>query len=156
MAKILTLEELQKIRSELGEIVLVGGVFDLIHIGHVNHLKAAKETGKTVVVHITSDKRVREKKGPTRPLQPEHERAGIIAAIRYVDYVFIADVPHYNKEILDALHPDVLFFNAEAITPEITKYLQDIGWDSSKTLVIHTEKLHNTSGIVQKIKESTD
>jgi rfaE bifunctional protein nucleotidyltransferase chain/domain len=150
MAQIVTLDQLKKIRSQLDGVVLAGGVFDLLHVGHVNHLKDAKEAGKTLVVHITSDKRVSEKKGPLRPFQPAEERAGIIAAIRYVDYVFIADVPHYDKSILDAVKPDVLFFNTEALSNTIKSYLADIGWHN-QIVVSNRAKNHHTSSIVQKI-----
>jgi cytidyltransferase-like protein len=150
-AKILSLEQLKQLRPGLHDVVLAGGVFDLLHIGHFNHLGDARAAGQTLIVHVASDKRVKQKKGPHVPIQPDYERAGIIAALQGVDYVFIADVPHYNKAIIEALRPDKIFFNQEAYTPEIAQYLRELE-NSPEVLVSNRPKNHHTSTIIKKIR----
>jgi cytidyltransferase-like protein len=150
-AKIISLEQLKQLRPSLHDVVLAGGVFDLLHIGHVNHLGDAKAAGRSLIVHIASDKRVKQKKGMHVPIQPDHERAGIIAALQSVDYVFIADVPHYDKSIIEALHPDKIFFNQEAYTPEIAQYLRELE-NCPEVLVSDRPKNHHTSVIIKKIR----
>lgn len=155
MAPIATLDQLQLLRPQLEGVVLMGGVFDILHVGHIDHLKAAKAAGKTLIVHVTGDRRVQEKKGRHKPYQPEAERAAIIAAVRYVDYVFTANTTHYNETVLTAINPDILFFNYEAFSPEIEQYLEKIGWPASKTVVSHEVKYDRTPTIVSKIRSAS-
>jgi rfaE bifunctional protein nucleotidyltransferase chain/domain len=68
-------------------IVLANGCFDLIHVGHVRYLEAAKKEGDVLVVAINTDESVRKNKGEGRPLVPQDERAEVLAALRCVDYV---------------------------------------------------------------------
>ena len=118
-APICDLRRLIAIRRNLSRVVLAGGAFDIFHSGHVTHLRRAKARGRTLIVHVVGNKRVREKKGPGRPIFDERDRAQMIAALRFVDYVFIYNGRHYDQNILTALQPDVLFFHEEAFTPGI-------------------------------------
>jgi D-beta-D-heptose 7-phosphate kinase/D-beta-D-heptose 1-phosphate adenosyltransferase len=151
MAIICSLSDIVRERPTLKKVVLIGGVFDILHAGHIEHLKEAKSHGSTLIVHVTSDKRVREKKGSKRPIVSEQERAKIIAAIRYVDYVFIGDVPHYSHAILEAIKPDIVFLNYEAVSPAIREYL-DQADAHTKVVVSDTPKTISTSDIVSKIQ----
>ncbi|HJP96901.1 MAG TPA: adenylyltransferase/cytidyltransferase family protein [Candidatus Saccharimonadales bacterium] len=151
MAAIHSLDELSRLRPTLKNVVLLGGVFDILHAGHIAHLKEAKAQGDTLIVHVTSDKRVRQKKGSQRPIVSEQERAQIIAAIRYVDYVFIGDLPHYTRQTLEALAPDVLFLNYEAVNPAVNEHLDSVG-ARTKVIVSNTPKTISTTGIVSKIQ----
>lgn len=87
-------------------ITLANGCFDLLHVGHVRYLHAAKELGGRLVVAINSDDSVRSLKGEGRPLMPAEERAEILAALADVDAVVIfpeSDVVAIVREI----RPDV-------------------------------------------------
>ncbi|HEX2515572.1 MAG TPA: adenylyltransferase/cytidyltransferase family protein, partial [Chloroflexota bacterium] len=68
-------------------IVLTNGHFDLLHIGHVRLLQAARSLGDILVVGVNGDASVRRRKGPTRPLVPGAERAEVLAALAAVDFV---------------------------------------------------------------------
>src|SRR5262245_13813803 len=72
-------------------VVFTNGVFDLLHPGHVRYLQAARAEGDALIVGVNSDRSVREIKGPTRPINPEHERAEVLAALACVDAVVIFD-----------------------------------------------------------------
>jgi rfaE bifunctional protein nucleotidyltransferase chain/domain len=93
-------------RSAGDRITLANGCFDLLHVGHVRYLRAAKALGGRLVVAINSDDSVRSLKGEGRPLMPAEERAEILAGLSDVDAVVIfreGDVRALIREI----HPDV-------------------------------------------------
>jgi rfaE bifunctional protein nucleotidyltransferase chain/domain len=85
-------------------IVLCHGVFDLLHAGHIKHLKAAKQEGSILVVTVTSDRWVN--KGPDRPVFPDHLRAEMLAELECVDGVAISDYPN-AMDAIDTIKPDV-------------------------------------------------
>ena len=91
--KILDISELKKLRLKFKKkrIVLCHGVFDLLHVGHINHFQEAKNYGDILVVTITSDKFVN--KGPNRPAFDEQNRLKAIAALNCVDYVALNKFP---------------------------------------------------------------
>ena len=99
-------------RSAGRSIVFTNGVYDLLHPGHVRYLQAARALGDALIVGVNSDRSVRANKGPARPVNPEAERAEVIAALECVDaaVVFDQDTPH---QIISRLQPDVLVKGAD-------------------------------------------
>src|SRR5919205_2980591 len=93
-------------RKKGARIVLANGCFDILHVGHVRYLEAARALGDLLVVGINADEQVRRLKGPGRPFVPERERAEVIASLRAVDLVTIFPEPTV-EELLRALRPDV-------------------------------------------------
>lgn len=87
-------------------VTLANGCFDLLHVGHVRYLHAAKELGGRLVVAINSDDSVRALKGEGRPLMPADERAEILAALADVDAVVIFSERDVRTLILE-IRPDV-------------------------------------------------
>ena len=87
-------------------VVFANGCFDLLHVGHVRYLEAAKGLGDLLVVGVNSDEQVRRLKGEGRPFVPERERAEVIASLRAVDYVTVFQEPTVT-ELLLALRPDI-------------------------------------------------
>jgi D-glycero-beta-D-manno-heptose 1-phosphate adenylyltransferase len=85
---------------------LTNGCFDLLHVGHVRYLRAAKELGGRLVVAVNSDSSTRALKGLGRPRVPEQERAEILAALADVDAVTIFDEPDVC-EVIRNLRPDI-------------------------------------------------
>lgn len=150
--RVVSLDEIVQKRPTFGKTVLIGGVFDILHPGHIEHMRDAKSLGDTLIVHVTSDARVRKKKGPTRPIQNEAARASIVSAIRYVDYVFIHDLPHYTPALITEIKPDILYLNEEAVSADILSQLQNL--DKEVTVVIsNLAKKTSTSSIVDKISQ---
>jgi D-glycero-beta-D-manno-heptose 1-phosphate adenylyltransferase len=95
-------------RPRTGTLVFTNGVFDILHRGHVEYLAAARELGDALVVAVNGDASARRLgKGPDRPLNPEGDRALVVAALAVVDAVvtFDEDTP---RELVAALLPDVL------------------------------------------------
>lgn len=94
-------------------IVFTNGVFDVLHPGHVRYLRDARALGDVLIVGVNSDRSARALgKAPDRPINPEHERAEILAALASVDavVVFDEDTPH---AIITALQPDILVKGAD-------------------------------------------
>ena len=87
-------------------ITLANGCFDLLHVGHVRYLQAAKELGGKLIVAINSDESVRRLKGGGRPLMPAAERAEILAALADVDAVVVFDEPDV-RTLIREIRPDV-------------------------------------------------
>ncbi|HSS20849.1 MAG TPA: D-glycero-beta-D-manno-heptose 1-phosphate adenylyltransferase [Pyrinomonadaceae bacterium] len=97
----------QAMRASGKTLVFTNGVFDLLHVGHVRYLAAARDLGDALVVAINSDRTVRELKGPARPIINEAERAEILAALRSINYVTVFD-DISPRSLIAALLPDVL------------------------------------------------
>lgn len=106
--KVLTREEaVAWRRTRQGRVVFTNGVFDLLHPGHVDILRAARAQGDTLLVALNTDASVRRLKGPDRPVRSEAERAYVLAAFEMVDAVtlFDEDTP---LELIQLLTPDVV------------------------------------------------
>ena len=110
MGKRLTIEALRLVVEKLkqvGEtIVFANGCFDLLHVGHIRYLEGARRLGDVLIVGLNSDDSVRQLKGLGRPLMPEGERAEILAAISFVDYIVIFDEATVERLLLQ-IRPDI-------------------------------------------------
>lgn len=93
-------------RAEGKRIVLANGCFDLLHVGHVRYLRAARALGDVLVVALNSDASVRRLKGPGRPIMAEAERAEIVAALQPVSAVVVFDEDTVDG-LVRRLRPDV-------------------------------------------------
>lgn len=98
-------------------VVFTNGHFDLLHSGHVAYLQAARQMGDRLVVGLNSDRSTRRRKGPTRPLIPQQERALMLAALRAVDAVFIWEQDDF-REAVAAIRPDIYVKGADWNRPE--------------------------------------
>lgn len=97
----------RELRARQRQVVFTNGCFDILHVGHIRYLQAARALGDVLFVAINSDRAVRELKGAGRPVVPEQERAEMLAALACVDYVVIFDELSPRTLIAEAL-PDVL------------------------------------------------
>ena len=108
--KILSREQLRQRAAEwraAGEsLTLANGGFDLLHVGHVRYLHAAKQLGGRLIVAVNSDESMRSLKGQGRPLIPAEERAEIIAALADVDAVVIFSEPDVRR-LIHEIRPDI-------------------------------------------------
>lgn len=104
------------------KIVLTSGTFDLFHVGHLHYLQAVRDCGDIVVVMLSSDDRVRARKGTSRPIISEADRTEIVNSLAVVDYVFIDPsrqppdtIDPVHALIIDHLQPDLYVTDGEDI-----------------------------------------
>jgi D-beta-D-heptose 7-phosphate kinase/D-beta-D-heptose 1-phosphate adenosyltransferase len=105
-------ETVRSLKKGGKKIVFTNGCFELLHVGHVQYLQAARAEGDILVVGMNSDHSVRRIKGPRRPVVPENERAEVLASLACVDFVSLFDEPD-PLEIIRSLLPDVLVKGAD-------------------------------------------
>lgn len=108
--KLLTLNqaivERERLQTAGKTMVMTNGCFDLLHVGHISYMQAARKLGDELWVLINSDDSVRALKGPTRPIESEAERAYCLAALSCIDRVVIFNSPRITEEI-KRLKPDI-------------------------------------------------
>ncbi len=113
MRQIIGIGEIEKLIKQIGNkrIVLVGGCFDVVHLGHIVFLEKAKLEGDVLVILLESDKNIRKNKGQTRPINNQENRAILLTKLRMVD--FVIKLPEMEKdekylEIIKKLRPKVI------------------------------------------------
>jgi rfaE bifunctional protein nucleotidyltransferase chain/domain len=154
--KIVGLEDLARRAGELRatgkKIVVTNGCFDLLHVGHVRYLQAARALGDVLVVGINGDQSVRALKGPNRPINSETDRAEIVAALRCVDLVTIFHEVRATR-LLENTSPAIYAkggdYTAATLNPEERATLERVG---TEIRIIPFEKGYSTSELLQKIK----
>ena len=114
--KILKWETLKRkitlLRKEGKIIAWTNGCFDILHLGHVSYLQTANKENRVLIVGLNSDASIKKIKGSKRPIVPQEERAGVLAALACVDYVTIFDEETPQK-VIEYLKPDVLIKGAD-------------------------------------------
>lgn len=136
------------------KIVLVGGTFDLLHIGHVDFLEKSKKLGDILIVGITSDKEVKSRKDKIRPILSQKQRAKIVSSLKSVDYVFISNKSAYSEGIISIINPDILVFSLEHNTKRHRiKYKDEIqkNFPKIKVKFINSTPKISTTKIIKKI-----
>jgi rfaE bifunctional protein nucleotidyltransferase chain/domain len=149
--KIVSREELKR-RAEFWrangkKITLANGCFDLLHVGHVRYLQAAKQLGGRLIVAINSDDSVRALKGEGRPIMPAEERAEILAALSDVDAVVIFSEPDVRalvREIRPNIHAKGTDYTAESV-PEHDTVIECGG----RVEIVGDPKDHSATDIIR-------
>ncbi len=155
-SKILTrdglLERARRERAAGRTIVFANGAFDLLHVGHVRYLEAARREGDWLAVGVNADASVARAKGPGRPVLPQAERAEIVAALAAVDAVVVFDEDS-PAALIAALEPDVHAKGTDytaATVPErdvVARY-------GGRTAIVGDPKDHATSEVIARIREA--
>jgi D-glycero-beta-D-manno-heptose 1-phosphate adenylyltransferase len=149
--KILSRTELQERVAEWrragARVTLTNGCFDVLHVGHVRYLRAARELGGKVVVAVNSDASVRALKGEGRPVMSAEERAEILAALSDVDAVVIFpenDVRALIREIRPDLHAKGTDYTAESV-PE----RDEVEACGGRVVIVGDPKEHSATEIIR-------
>jgi D-glycero-beta-D-manno-heptose 1-phosphate adenylyltransferase len=154
-AKIVSTEELrrerERLRAEGLRLVFTNGCFDVLHVGHVRYLTAARALGDRLVVAINSDRTVRELKGKGRPVMREAERAEMLASLRVVDYVTVFDQVSPRSLIADVL-PDVLVKGGDYALEEIHGR-EEVEAAGGRVVSLPFVEGASTTSILERIKE---
>ena len=156
--KILSLDELLGLRKRLradGKIlVFTNGVFDLLHVGHVRYLAAARALGDALLVAVNSDNAVKKLKGDDRPIVNEAERAEILAALKQVDYVTVFDDVS-PRGLIAALLPDVLVKGGDYGLDEIHGR-EEVEAAGGRVVSLPFIEGASTSAIIEKMQSSDE
>ncbi len=108
------------------KVVLTQGSWDLVHIGHARYLKRAKQHGDYLIVGIDSDKKIKKRKGPDRPVVPQEERMEMLTHIEHVDLVVLKQDTHPRWHLIRTVEPDVLIAIDENYSAQELKELEKI------------------------------
>ena len=130
-------------------IALANGLFDVLHVGHVRYLAAAKREADLLIVGVNSDASARALKGPGRPVLPEQERAEIVAAFECVDFVFLFDEPNVEHAI-GLLRPDVHCKGTD-YTPETVPERETVLAYGGRIAIVGDPKSHATRDLIREI-----
>lgn len=134
-------------------IVFTNGVFDILHPGHVRYLRDARCEGDALIVGLNSDRSVSTIKGPSRPVNPEDERAEVLAALGCVDAVVVFDEDD-PRRIVDLLQPDVLAKGADW-APDRIIGRETVEARGGRVVRIPLADGYSTSAIIRKIRSGT-
>jgi len=106
-SKIIPIGRWQEMHGQYRKVVFTNGCFDVLHLGHVTYLAQARNLGDCLVVGLNSDASVKRLKGESRPINRENDRALLLAALSFVDYIIIfeEDTP---KNLIEQVKPDIL------------------------------------------------
>ena len=156
--KILTADALAARRDALDRagrrLVFTNGCFDLLHVGHVRYLQAAREAGDALAVGLNGDDSVRALKGPGRPLNTAVDRAEILAALACVDFVTVFDDPRAT-DLLARVRPHVYVkggdYTLETLHPEERAALFNAG---ARIAFVPTVEGRSTTRLVEAMQKS--
>lgn len=153
--KIKEIDELKAIvaqaKGEGKTIVFTNGCFDLLHPGHLHLLREAKKLGDLLIVAMNSDRSVKKIKGPNRPILPQADRAGLIAALEMVDFVTSFDEPDpYN--IVRELRPNVLVKGGDWANDKIVGR-EVVEENGGKVAAVPYLKGYSTTQIIERMRK---
>ncbi|HXN98795.1 MAG TPA: adenylyltransferase/cytidyltransferase family protein [Candidatus Acidoferrales bacterium] len=136
------------------QVVFANGVFDLLHVGHVRYLQAAREEGDLLVVGINSDASTRSLKGAGRPVLTERARASLVAALAAVDYVVIfdeLDVKALLREFQPDVHAKGTDYTADTVPERDLSALLGI-----RVAIVGDAKNHSTRDLLARLRYGKD
>ncbi len=140
---------ISRLRSGKKTVVFTNGCFDILHVGHVAYLKRARELGDVLVVGLNSDSSVRAIKGKLRPVNKEADRAIVLSALYFVDFVTIFDSGTPEK-LIRAVKPDILVKGADWKAEEIVgaDFVRSYG---GRVVRIPFIKGYSTTSVIEKL-----
>lgn len=155
--KIVDSNQLAKIAESCAEegrkLVLTNGCFDLLHLGHIRYLEAARSLGDALVVAINGDDSVCALKGDGRPLNRERDRAEVVAALECVDHVVVFPEVRVTR-LLEQVRPAVYVkggdYTVDTLHPEERAALGKIG---AEICILAFEPGYSTSGLIERMKK---
>jgi rfaE bifunctional protein nucleotidyltransferase chain/domain len=151
--KIKTLAELVShvadVRAAGKRVALANGCFDLLHVGHIRYLQAARALADMLIVAINDDASVRLLKGEGRPLQSQFDRAEILASFTCVDFVLVFSTPTVAP-VLEALRPDLhakgTDYSEETVPERLT-----VASYGGRTVIVGDQKSHSSRDLIARI-----
>lgn len=154
MEKLIEKENLDKIikklKSENRKIVFTNGCFDILHAGHVRYLKESKKFGDILIVGLNSDISVKKIKGESRPINPEMDRAEVLAGLEAVNYIVLFDETSPVK-LLEEIKPDIYTKGADYTVETLPEAKTVLSYGGKIEFIKFLEG-RSTTKIIDKIK----
>ena len=139
----------EAIRTLGMEVVLTSGTFDMLHVGHAKYLEEARRHGDVLVVGVDSDLKVRQRKGPTRPVVPEEERVQMLANLRSVDVLTLKNPNDPKWDLIRRIKPDTLVVTEETYDDES---LEKVGELCGRVVVLPPQATTSTSAKIRLLQ----
>ena len=156
-AKILDMDELvehaRELRAAGKKLVATNGCFDLLHVGHVRYLQAARALGDALAIGLNSDRSVRELKEHGRPITNEKDRAEVLAALECVDFITIfpeTRASQFIRASMPAIYAKGGDYTAESLNAEERTVLEKIG---AQICIIPLEPGYSTSRLIEQLRK---
>jgi D-beta-D-heptose 7-phosphate kinase/D-beta-D-heptose 1-phosphate adenosyltransferase len=134
------------------KIVLTQGTYDMVHIGHGRYFAEAKKRGDLLIVGVDSDKKVRSRKGPDRPVVPQDERLEMLTHMRSVDVVFLKEIYHPKWALIKTIRPDVLIATKQTYNKT---QLKDLKKYCKEVVVLEPQATTSTSAKIRLLQIGT-
>ena len=131
-------------------MAFANGGFDLLHVGHVRYLEAARQEADRLIVAVNDDRSIQALKGGARPVLPEADRAELVAALRAVDYVVIFPEPTVTP-LLQLLHPEVHCKGTD-YTVETVPERDTVRAYGGRIAIVGDAKDHSTSDLLTRLR----
>jgi D-beta-D-heptose 7-phosphate kinase/D-beta-D-heptose 1-phosphate adenosyltransferase len=142
-------ELIKHYRKDGKSIVLTQGTFDMLHIGHARYLTEARSHGDILFVGVDSDEKVRQRKGPDRPVVPEEERVEMLTYLSSVSHVVLKLLDEEKWRLIKIIKPDVLIATKETYSPDQVKNLEKI---CGKVVVLEPMATTSTSAKIRQVQ----
>jgi rfaE bifunctional protein nucleotidyltransferase chain/domain len=133
-------------------LVFTNGCFDILHVGHVRYLEAARQHGDILIVAVNSDASLRSLKGPGRPILDEAARARLVAALRAVDYVVIFNEPTVAsllRDLIPDVHAKGTDYSADTVPERATAKSLGI-----QVAIVGDPKNHSTRALLASLRKA--
>ena len=154
LARAELVERVRQDRAQGLTHALANGAFDLLHVGHIRYLDAARREADRLIVAVNNDESVRGLKGANRPVLPEADRAELVAALRAVDYVVIFPEPTVTP-LIEALRPDVHCKGTD-YTADTVPERDTVRAYGGRIAIVGDAKDHSTSDLLNHLRLKAD
>ena len=134
-------------------LAFANGGFDLLHVGHIRYLEAARREADRLIVAVNDDRSIRGLKGPSRPVLPEADRAELVAALRAVDYVVIFSEPTVAP-LLELLRPEVHCKGTD-YTLDTVPERETVRAYGGRIAIVGDPKDHSTTDLLTRLQSSS-
>jgi len=145
-----------RIMREGKSVVLAGGTFDILHLGHLKYLEKCKMQGEILVVCVAGDARTRKRKGSHRPVMPAIQRAEIVASLKMVDLAFVSNRKPFSETILHELKPNALVTSSNepsgAVKQKFLEYMKRKHPEIRVNLTSRSHLASSSSRLINKLK----
>ncbi len=142
---------MKNLKQQNKTTVFTNGCFDILHIGHVRYLKESARHGDILIIGLNSDSSVKKLKGPSRPINPESDRAELLSELGFVDYVVIFD-EQTPENLLNEIKPDIYTKGAD-YTLETLPEAKTVLKNGGRVEFINLVEGKSTTNVIKKIEK---